>query len=156
MGERRKEEGAMSTFNITAKEFKSEVVSLLARFYGVKPEEASKNQIYSATCICVRDLLTQARVNFKKKVREKNAKQVYYMSMEFLLGRSLRNHLFNMGITEQVAAAVKDLGVDIEELYEIEPDAGLGNGGLGKLGAAYMGALTSENYAASGFSLMYD
>ena len=146
----------MSTFNITAKEFKSEVVSLLARFYGVKPEEASKNQIYSATCICVRDLLTQARVNFKKKVREKNAKQVYYMSMEFLLGRSLRNHLFNMGITEQVAAAVKDLGVDIEELYEIEPDAGLGNGGLGRLAAAYMDALTSENYAASGFSIMYD
>ena len=146
----------MSTFNITAKEFKNQVVSLLARFYGVKPEEASKNQIYSATCICVRDLLTQARVNFKKKVREKNAKQVYYMSMEFLLGRSLRNHLFNMGITEQVAEAVKSLGVELDELCEMEPDAGLGNGGLGRLAAAYMDALTSEDYAASGFSIMYD
>ena len=146
----------MSTFNITAKEFKNQVVSLLARFYGVKPEEASKNQIYSATCICVRDLLTQARVNFKKKVREKNAKQVYYMSMEFLLGRSLKNHLFNMGITEQVAEAVKSLGVELDELCEMEPDAGLGNGGLGRLAAAYMDALTSENYAASGFSIMYD
>ena len=146
----------MSTFNITAKEFKNQVVSLLARFYGVKPEEASKNQIYSATCICVRDLLTQARVNFKKKVREKNAKQVYYMSMEFLLGRSLKNHLFNMGITEQVAEAVKSLGVELGELYEMEPDAGLGNGGLGRLAAAYMDALTSEDYAASGFSIMYD
>ena len=146
----------MSTFNITAKEFKNQVVSLLARFYGVKPEEASKNQIYSATCICVRDLLTQARVNFKKKVREKNAKQVYYMSMEFLLGRSLKNHLFNMGITEQVAEAVKSLGVELGELYEMEPDAGLGNGGLGRLAAAYMDALTSEDYAASGFSIMND
>lgn len=146
----------MAAFDITAKEFKNQVVSLLARFFGVKPEEASKTQIYRATCICVRDLLTQTRVNFKKRVREQNAKQVYYMSMEFLLGRSLRNHLFNMGITEQVTAAVKELGMDMDELYSYEPDAGLGNGGLGRLAAAYMDALTSEGYAASGFSIMYD
>ncbi len=144
------------TFNITTKEFKRQVVSLLARYYGVKPEEASKAQLYSATCISVRELLTQARVDFKKKVREKNAKQIYYMSMEFLLGRSLRNHLFNMGITEQVTTAVKELGADINELYDFEPDAGLGNGGLGRLAAAYMDALTSEDYAVSGFSIMYD
>lgn len=62
----------------------------MARYFGVKPEEASKTQLYQATCICVRDLLTQTRVNFKKRVREQNAKQVYYMSMEFLLGRSLK------------------------------------------------------------------
>ena len=132
------------------------MTSVLAKFFGVKPEDASKTQIYRATCMCVRDLLTQTRVNFKKRVREQNAKQVYYMSMEFLLGRSLRNHLFNMGITEQVAQAVKELGMDMEELYSYEPDAGLGNGGLGRLAAAYMDALTSEGYAASGFSIMYD
>ena len=146
----------MSSFNVSAKEFKSQVTSVLAKFFGVKPEDASKTQIYRATCMCVRDLLTQTRVNFKKRVREQNAKQVYYMSMEFLLGRSLRNHLFNMGITEQVAQAVKELGMDMEELYSYEPDAGLGNGGLGRLAAAYMDALTSEGYAASGFSIMYD
>ena len=126
----------MAAFNVTAKEFRNQIVSLMARYFGVKPEEASKTQLYQATCICVRDLLTQTRVNFKKRVREQNAKQVYYMSMEFLLGRSLKNHLFNMGITDQVAAAVKDLGADIEELYAFEPDAGLGNGGLGRLAAA--------------------
>ena len=146
----------MSAFNVTAKEFKNQVISLLANFFGVKPEDASKAQIYRATCMCVRDLLTQTRINFKKKVREQNAKQVYYMSMEFLLGRSLRNHLFNMGITEQVTKAVKELGMDMDELYAFEPDAGLGNGGLGRLAAAYMDALTSEGYAASGFSIMYD
>ena len=146
----------MASYDITAKEFKSQIVSLLARLFGVKPEDASKAQLYRAVCIAVRDILTQTRVNFKKRVREQNAKQVYYMSMEFLLGRSLRNHLFNMGITDEVAKAVKALGADLDELYAFEPDAGLGNGGLGRLAAAYMDSLTSEGYAASGFSIMYD
>lgn len=143
-------------YGITTKEFSAQLSSALARVFGVKPEDASKAQIYQATCMCVRDILTQTRVNFKKVVREKNAKQVYYMSMEFLLGRSLRNHLFNMGITKEVAAAVKETGADLDELFSFEPDAGLGNGGLGRLAAAYMDALTSRGYAASGFSIMYD
>lgn len=143
-------------YNVTTKEFSAQVASALARFFGVKPEDASKSQIYRAVCMCVRDILTQTRVNFKKKVHEQNAKQIYYMSMEFLLGRSLRNHLFNMGITDVVEKTVKSLGVDMEELYAFEPDAGLGNGGLGRLAAAYMDALTSRGYAASGFSILYD
>lgn len=132
------------------------MTSVLARHFGVKPEDASKAQIYQTTCMCVRDMLTQTRVNFKKAVREKNAKQVYYMSMEFLLGRSLKNHLFNMGITDEVKKAVESFGADMEEIYAFEPDAGLGNGGLGRLAAAYMDSLTSLGYAASGFSIMYD
>ncbi len=143
-------------YGITKKEFATQLTSTIARVFGVKPEDASKAQIYQATCMCVRDILTQTRVNFKKVVREQNAKQVYYMSMEFLLGRSLKNHLFNMGITKEVADAVKEMGADLEELYSFEPDAGLGNGGLGRLAAAYMDALTSRGYAASGFSIMYD
>ena len=85
-------------YNVSSQEFAAQLSSCLARYFGVKTEDASKAQIYRATCMCVRDILTQTRVNFKKQVREKNAKQIYYMSMEFLLGRSLRNHLFNMGI----------------------------------------------------------
>ncbi len=146
----------MHKYSVTANEFSDQLTATLARFFGVKPEDASKAQIYQATCACVRDILTQTRVNFKKVVREKNAKQVYYMSMEFLLGRSLKNHLFNMGITEEVTKAVNSMGLDMDELYSFEPDAGLGNGGLGRLAAAYMDALTSRGYAASGFSIMYD
>ena len=89
-------------FNVTEQEFKTYVTGVLSSYFGVKPEDASKAQIYRATCMVVRDLLTNKRVDFKKVCHEQNAKQVYYMSMEFLLGRSLRNHLFNMGITEQV------------------------------------------------------
>ena len=146
----------MDTFKTTSKEFQKEIVSTLARYFGVKQEEATKQQIYQSVCIVVREKLTQARATFKKTVREKNAKQVYYMSMEFLLGRSLKNHIFNMGIMSEVENAVKELGFDMQEIYELEPDAGLGNGGLGRLAAAYMDSLTSLGYAASGFSIMYD
>lgn len=76
--------------------------------------------------------------------------------MEFLLGRSLKNHLYNMGIVKEVTKAVESFGVSMDEIYAFEPDAGLGNGGLGRLAAAYMDALTSRGYAASGFSILYD
>lgn len=143
-------------FKVTEQEFKTYVKGVLSSYFGVKPEDASKAQIYRATCMVVRDLLTNKRVDFKKVCHEKNAKQVYYMSMEFLLGRSLRNHLFNMGITEQVTKAVESFGVSMDEIYNFEPDAGLGNGGLGRLAAAYMDSLTSCGYPASGFSILYD
>ncbi len=143
-------------YDVSANEFASQINSKIMRYFGVKAEEASKAQIFRATAMCVRDLLTQQRVSFKRQVREANAKQIYYMSMEFLLGRSLRNHLFNMGITDEVRKAVALLGADLDDLYAFEPDAGLGNGGLGRLAAAYMDALTSCGYAASGFSILYD
>ena len=139
-----------------SKDFSKQIAAVMARNFGIKPEDATKAQIYRATCTVIRDILTSTRIDFKKTVRERNAKQVYYMSMEFLLGRSLKNHLFNMGIADVVAEAVGELGMTLDELYEFEPDAGLGNGGLGRLAAAYMDALTSCDYAASGFSIMYD
>ena len=142
--------------NITQKEVKANISAVLTSYFGVKPEDASKAQIYRATCMALRDLLTNKRVNFKKVCHEQNAKQVYYMSMEFLLGRSLRNHLFNLGITDVFTKAVESFGVNMDEIYAFEPDAGLGNGGLGRLAAAYMDSLTSCGYPASGFSILYD
>ena len=105
-------------------------------YFGVPLAEASKTQIYKAVCMTVRDILTEMRLEFKRKRKEQKTKQVYYMSMEFLLGRSLKNHLFNLGLTDVFADAVKPLGCTLDELYAIEPDAGLGNGGLGRPGAA--------------------
>ena len=143
-------------FNITQKEIENHISGVLTSYFGVKAEDASKAQIYRATCMVIRDLLTSERVNFKKECRAQNAKQVYYMSMEFLLGRSLRNHLFNMGITDEVTKAVESFGVKMDEIYAFEPDAGLGNGGLGRLAAAYMDSLTSCDYPANGFCILYD
>ena len=89
-------------------------------------------------------------------MRRRGLKQVYYMSMEFLLGRSLRNHLYNNGILDEACQALKEMGFDFENIMNIEPDAGLGNGGLGRLAAAYLDSLTSLGYPAGGFSIRYD
>ena len=141
---------------ITAKEVKELVDNKCQRYFGKTAKDASKHQIYRAICYIVRDLLTEERLDFKRKRVEQETKQVYYMSMEFLLGRSLKNHLFNMGLTDVFASACKELGVTLEEIEDLEPDAGLGNGGLGRLAAAYMESLTNLNYVASGFSIKYD
>lgn len=138
------------------KDFQELIEQKLAKMFGIKVEEASEQIMYRAVCLVVKDMLTQKRVDFKKKVRSSGTKQIYYMSMEFLLGRSLRNHLYNMGILDTATSAVSKMGFDIKSLMEIEPDAGLGNGGLGRLAAAYMDSLTSCDYSAGGFSIRYD
>ncbi len=138
------------------KEIKKMVSLKCQTYFGRTVENASKNQIYRAICMTVRDILTDKRLAFKQKRREQGTKQVYYMSMEFLLGRSLKNHLYNLGLTEAFDSVCKDMGYSIEDMYAIEPDAGLGNGGLGRLAAAYMESLTNLNYVASGFSIRYD
>lgn len=141
---------------ITKKEFRSLIELKLAKMFGVKYEEASEQIMYRALCLVTKDLLTQKRVEFKKKVRSEGKKRIYYMSMEFLLGRSLRNHLYNSGLLDMATDVIKDFGFDIDNLMAIEPDAGLGNGGLGRLAAAYMDSLTSCGYPAGGFSIRYD
>ncbi len=141
---------------ITATQIEQLVTLKTKRIFGVKPEDASEKQIYKALCLVVRDVLTEKRVSYKKARQAQGAKQVYYMSMEFLLGRSLKNHLFNLGMLDKAREAIANLGFNIEPLMDVEPDAGLGNGGLGRLAAAYMDGLTSLNYSATGFSIKYD
>ena len=134
-----------------------EILEMKSQTYFGKPlADASPAQAYRAVCMTVRDILTEKRLDFKRRRREQKTKQVYYMSMEFLLGRSLKNHLFNLGLTDTFAKAVEHYGFNLTDLYAIEPDAGLGNGGLGRLAAAYMESLTNLNYVASGFSIRYD
>ena len=141
---------------ITQQELKKLIEEQVARQHGILAKDATKTQMYEAVCMVVRNILTRERVEFKHRIHEGKYKQVFYMSMEFLPGRSLKNHLFNIGLTDKMEGALKALGYDLEELEEIEPDAGLGNGGLGRLASAYMDALTSEGYPACGFSIKYD
>ena len=134
-----------------------EILEMKSQTYFGKPlADASPAQAYRAVCMTVRDILTEKRLDFKRRRKEQKTKQVYYMSMEFLLGRSLKNHLFNLGMTDVFTKAVEHYGFNMNDLYAIEPDAGLGNGGLGRLAAAYMESLTNLNYVASGFSIRYD
>lgn len=141
---------------LTTKEMQKQIEDYISRYQGIRAKDATKTQLYEAVCLVVRNILSQKRLDFKHEIRKQKKKQVYYMSMEFLLGRSLKNHLFNLGMTDIVKEAVESFGFNLEDLMEEEPDAGLGNGGLGRLAAAYMDALTSESYPACGFSIRYD
>lgn len=132
------------------------LTSKLSRYFGVNPEDANKEQIYKATVLTVKDILTQKRSSFKHQVKRAQAKKVYYLCMEFLIGRSLKNNLRNLGIADQYKKVLAEFGVDIDEIYEMEPDPGLGNGGLGRLAACFMDSLTSLDYPAEGFSILYE
>ena len=126
------------------------------RLFGCNMDEATDKQAYKALCTVLRNEMYDRRRAFKKSYKEEGRKQVYYMSMEFLVGTSLRNNLYNMGLEKTFTEALKDLGQDITALYELDPDAGLGNGGLGRLASCYMDSLTGLNYPATGFSIRYE
>ncbi len=137
-------------------EIKEQIEGVLQRHFGCTAAEASIDQIYKASAITVKNLLSDKRSAYKKKVNKAGAKRVYYMCMEFLLGRSLKTNLCNLGLDKAYETALKELGFDLNALYEREPDAGLGNGGLGRLAACFMDSLSSLDYPATGFSICYE
>lgn len=140
----------------TVNQIKENIEAKLSRQFGCTAAEASRDQIYKAAVLTVKDILTSKRGDFKKRVNQTGSKRVYYMCMEFLLGRSLKTNLCNLGVNEEYKKALAELGFELEDLYECEPDAGLGNGGLGRLAACFMDSLSSLNYPATGFSICYE
>lgn len=136
----------MNSTTISEREVKELIKGKLTRYFGVSPAEANKEQFYKAVVMSVRDILLEKRQQFHKKIKAKRAKRVYYLCMEFLLGRSLKNSLYNLNATAVFDKVVSAYGINLEDLYELEPDAGLGNGGLGRLAACFMDALATGNY----------
>ena len=126
--------------------------TLLVR-YGCPMESASPQQVYRALCYVVNGMLASKSAEYHKK---NQGKQVYYMSMEFLVGTSLRNNLYNLGLEDVFAEALDKCGVDIHDLYEMEPDAGLGNGGLGRLASCYMDSASTLDLPMTGYSIRYE
>ena len=145
-----------NTESITEKEVQLLIQGKLSRYFGVSPKEASREQIYKAVVMSVRDILLEKRQQFHKVMKAKKGKRVYYLCMEFLLGKSLKNNIYNLGLAEEYSKALKYFDLTLEDLYEQEPDAGLGNGGLGRLAACFMDALATGNYPAMGFSIRYE
>lgn len=137
-------------------EVKEAITSKLSRYFGVSPSEATREQMYKACAMTIKDILSQKRNDYKKLVNQKGGKRVYYMCMEFLLGRSLKNNLYNLGLEKVYRDVLDDLGFNLTNLYEEEPDAGLGNGGLGRLAACFLDSLSSLDYPATGFSILYE
>lgn len=140
----------------SAQEVRAGIEEKLSRHFGCTYTEASRDQMYKAAAMTVKEILTEKRGQFKKKVNRTESKRIYYMCMEFLLGRSLKTNLCNLGLQEQYRNALSAMGYDLDDLYECEPDAGLGNGGLGRLAACFMDSLSSLDYPATGFSICYD
>lgn len=128
----------------------------LTKIFGVYLHEANVKQIYVASSITINDILRQKRKIFNHKVKDQNAKRVHYLSIEFLLGKSLKNNLYNLGLVDEISKVLSKVDLTLDDLYLLEPDAGLGNGGLGRLGAAFLDALASLNYPAMGHSILYE
>ncbi len=126
--------------------------TLLVR-YGCSMDTASPQQVYRGLCYVVNGMLASKSAEF---YRQNKGKQVYYMSMEFLVGTSLRNNLYNLGLEDLFTKALAKCGVNIHDLYEMEPDAGLGNGGLGRLAACYMDSAASLDLPMTGYSIRYE
>lgn len=146
----------MSKNNITKEEAERIIAGKLSRYFGVLPSEATKEQVYKAVVMTVRDIMLEKRQRFHVASKEKKAKRVYYLCMEFLMGRSLKNSIFNLGIIDAIKGALDLYDINLEDLYELEPDAALGNGGLGRLAACFMDGLASCDYPTMGYSLRYE
>ena len=141
---------------VTVDTVKENIESKLTRYFGVKFDEATDEQIYKSVVLSVKDILTLKRSAYRETIKKAHPKKVYYMCMEFLMGRQLRNNLMNLGIADEYRTALSDVGFDLDKIYEMEPDPGLGNGGLGRLAACFLDSLTTLNYPSYGFSICYE
>lgn len=144
------------TSPFTENEITRKLTEVLEYDFRVSPAEANHTQIYKALSKIVVNYLKEKRSMFMTDCNSKGRKQVYYLSMEFLMGRSLKTNLYNLGMQDEVAKALKKLDVKIEHIYEEEPDAGLGNGGLGRLAACYLDGLATCAFPATGYSILYE
>lgn len=143
-------------YKLTPKQAEELILTKLSHNFGLSKKDATDEHYYKAVVLVVKDLLTSGYAEFSHKAVEQKKKTVYYLCMEFLMGRSLKNNLSNLGLEGAISTALKNLGVKLENVYEQEPDAGLGNGGLGRLAACFLDALASQAYPSMGYSLRYE
>lgn len=128
----------------------------LKKYSELTLKEANTKDLYKALAQISHDILFDKRESFHSKVAKTQSKRVHYLCMEFLLGRNLKSTLFNLGIDKVYAKILKNLNIDIEDVYEEENDAGLGNGGLGRLAACFMDSLATLEYPSMGHSILYE
>ena len=138
------------------KKIKENFLNKLELQFNVEPSQASDKQIYQALSEIIVEELKKKRQKFINKVHSDGKKQVYYLSMEFLMGRSLKTSLYNLEIVKDVEKMLKEYDIRLDDIYEYEPDAGLGNGGLGRLAACYLDALATQAFPAMGYSICYE
>ena len=140
----------------TKREFEKLLKDKLMSECNVTIDAASADQIYRCLAMITRQIMSDRQKQFQSKVLGEGKKQVYYLCMEFLMGRSLRTSLFNLGLNEVAESVLADADVKIDTIYEQEPDAGLGNGGLGRLAACYLDGMATDGIPGTGYSILYE
>ena len=142
--------------SISVENAKQMINDKLSHFFGVTPEDATEEQYYKAVAMIVRDDLAAKNSEFRHIANGQDSKKIYYLCMEFLMGRSLKNNLYNLNLTDVFDKALSSFGVSLNRIYELEPDAGRGNGGLGRLAACYLDGLATDGYQSMGYSIRYE
>jgi starch phosphorylase len=143
-------------FPTTAENIKKNILHHVMSFQGRDPQRAGESDIYKALAYTLRDIMVEKWIKTQKASYAKGKKRVYYLSLEFLIGRSLGNSMINLGIYAAVQQAVEELGFDMDLLREEEEDAALGNGGLGRLAACFMDSIATLKIPAYGYGILYE
>lgn len=146
---------AMNRLNVTKEAFKSSILENIKIMFRKTIDQVSEEQIFQAVAYAVRDIIVDQWIETHKAYEEQDAKTVYYLSMEFLTGRALGNNIINLGVNPIVKEVLKELGLDLNAIEDQEPDAGLGNGGLGRLAACFLDSLATLEYPAYGCGIRY-
>ena len=132
------------------------IVGKLLRNFGRTVDEATPNHMFKACAMVLRDIMSGHQIETSNHVWEAQGRQVHYLSLEFLMGRSLEKNAYNLGLLDTLTQVLEDLGFSAADLFETEPDAGLGNGGLGRLAACYLDSMTTLEIPATGYSICYE
>ncbi len=135
--------------------FKKEVINNVKTLYRKTIDEATQQQVFQAVCYAVKDDIIDRWIATHKEYEKENVKTVYYLSMEFLMGRALGNNLINLTFYDEIKEALDELGFDLNVIEDQEPDAALGNGGLGRLAACFLDSLATLGYPAYGCGIRY-
>lgn len=143
------------TQNFSKEEFKKNVISNCKSLYRKNIEEANQQEVFQAVSYAVKDIIIDKWIATHKQYEKDDPKMVYYMSMEFLMGRALGNNMINLCAYDEIKEALDELGLDINVIEDQEPDAALGNGGLGRLAACFMDSLATLEYPAYGCGIRY-
>ena len=140
----------------TKKEIKELIIGKLHRNFGREVSEATNVHMFKACALVLRDIMSNRQLETEAQVEQTGARQVHYLSLEFLMGRSLMKNAYNLNVLPALTGAIEDLGFSAADLFEAEPDAGLGNGGLGRLAACYLDSMTTLDIPATGYSICYE
>ena len=140
----------------TKREFEKLLKDKLMSECNVTIDAASADQIYRCLAMITRQIMSDRQKRYQSKVLGEGKNQVYYLCMEFHMGRSLRTSVFNVGLNEVAESVLADADVKIDTIYEQEPDAGLGNGGLGRLAACYLDGMATDGIPGTGYSILYE